>query len=153
MVRLLFAAILLAPTIHSAAPQTPALDVCALMPKETLTALTGRKDFGNGRSSALPEGAMQCRYPGATGSITLVAAKSSKAKWDAFIADLKKNGAALEAAPGVGVAAFFWDAGRLYAHNGTHEVSISTSLGPGADQAKARANEIELAKALLAKLK
>jgi hypothetical protein len=75
-----------------------------------------------------------------------------KAKWDAFMNELKASGASLEVVAGVGDGAHFWD-DRLYAHTGTHEITISTSPTPGASREKLRAEAVTLAKAVVGKLK
>ena len=135
--------------------QAGAFDVCALMSREEVMKITNRTDLSPGRPRQLPEGAAECRYAGGPpiGSVTIVAGKSTKAKWDEFMKTLKDSGATLEAAPGVGAGAFFWDDNRLYVHSGAYEVAISTSPTAGANAARIRADEVAIAKAVLAKLK
>lgn len=138
------------------APQSgpAALDVCALLPLDDAMKILGRQGPGRTRGGQRPDGASECRYTGGLhGTITIVVGPAApKVKWDAFMKKLMGSGAPLEPVAAVGDGAFFWDS-RLYAHEGTYEVTVSTSPAPGDIAAKVRADAVALCKAILAKLK
>ena len=129
------------------------VDVCALVPREEVSKILGR-NIGRARLEKRVDGATECRYSGGLGTITIMVGTGvPKAKWDAFMQELKTSGASLDAVGGVGDGAYFWDDNRLYAHTGNYEVTISTDPAPGAEPAKTRADAVAVAKAVVAKLK
>ena len=138
---------------HSSQGGGGAIDVCALLPREEAGKILGYTV--RARPAKRSDGPTECRYAGAMpGTVTvMVGTGTPKAKWDAFMKELKESGASLEPAAGVGDGAFFWDAHRLYAHTANYEITVSTSPSPGDDLSKVRANSIALAKAIIAKLK
>jgi hypothetical protein len=100
------------------------------------------------------DGNTECRYAsGLEGTITIMVGRGiPKAKWDAFMNELKASGASLDPVAGVGDGANFWD-DRLYAHTGSYEITISTSPTSGSSLEKVRAEAVALAKAVVGKLK
>lgn len=136
---------------HSAQGGGGPIDVCALLPREEAGKILGYTV--RARPVKRSDGPTECRYAGGMGTVTvMVGTGTPKAKWDAFMKELKESGASLEPAAGIGDGAFFWDAHRLYAHTASYEITVSTSPLPGDEPAKVRANSIALAKAIIAKL-
>ncbi|HET9369380.1 MAG TPA: hypothetical protein VFO19_04005 [Vicinamibacterales bacterium] len=131
------------------------IDVCVLLPRDEAMKIVGFQGAGRARSSKRSDAGMECNYNfGTRGTITIMVNRgTSKAKWDAFMKDLSAAGATLEAVPGVGDGAYFYDHDRLYAHSGNYEITISTTPSPGDDPAKMRTEKVALAKAVVAKLK
>jgi hypothetical protein len=137
----------------SSQPAAGAVDVCALLPAAEVTKILGRKVF-RGRPATRADGGTECRYTlGLEGTITvMVGAGTPKAKWDAFMNELKAAGATLEPAAGVGDGGYFWDT-RLYTHVGNYQITVDNTPMPGASEQQARTDALGLAKALIAKLK
>ena len=130
------------------------VDVCALLPKEEASKILGRaitRTQGQKRS----DGPMECRYTSAApGAITImVGGGVPRDKWEAFMKQLATSGARLEAVAGIGDAAYFWDAHRLYVHAGSNQIAITSSPTPDAVPAKTRAEVSGLGKAIVARLK
>ena len=138
---------------HSSQGGGAPIDVCALLPREEAGKILGYTV--RARPAKRSDGPTECRYAGGlAGTVTvMVGTGTPKAKWDAFMKELKESGASLEPAAGIGDGAFFWDAHRLYAHTASYEITVSTTPSPGDDMAKVRANASALAKAIIAKLK
>jgi hypothetical protein len=130
-----------------------AVDVCALFPKEEASKVLGRTVSRSARGT-LTGADPECRYFVAMeGTITIsVAAGMPKSQWDGLIKDLTAAGAQLKPTAGVGDGAYFLDNHRIYAHSGSHAVTVSKSSQPGDDPAKVRADGVALANAVIAKL-
>jgi hypothetical protein len=140
--------------MRSSQGEDSAMDVCALLPREEAGKILGYAV--RARAAKRSDGpATECRYAGGTqGTVTvMVGTGTPKAKWDAFMKQLKESGATLEPVAGLGDGAFFWDAHRLYAHIANYQIAVSTTPSAGDDLGKVRANAIAMAKATIAKLK
>jgi hypothetical protein len=148
-------AVALSIEVGTASPQKPVapIDVCTLLPREDVSKMLGRS-FPRARPEKRLDGPMECRYSGGPqGTVTvMIGGGIAKARWDESMKVLRDSGASLEPVPGVGDGAYFWNT-RLYAHVGTHEVTISTSPTPGVPPAKSREDALALANVIVAKLK
>jgi hypothetical protein len=128
------------------------VDVCAALPREEAMKILGSKML-RARPGKLAE-ATECHYSDPVlGSITLLVETGiSRKAFEQGMKELREVDPTLEPAGGVGDSGYFYDT-RLYTYAGKYRIVVSTTPMPGVDRAKARANAVALAKALIARLK
>ena len=128
-------------------------DPCAVLTRDEVAKVLGRNDLGRARPEARPAGEAACRYPGRVGAgVTIAFTIESRDEFDKNMKGLVEAGAELKPLPDLGEVAFVWEPDRLYAlHRGT-SIGVSLSSVPAGGAAKAEANLIALARAVIAKL-
>jgi hypothetical protein len=140
----------------AAAQQSATGQACSLLPKEDVRKILGADkkmfDLIPPQGDALAGGGSSCEYMSAGIQIDPFTPKG--------LEDIrKKSGQAWVAIPNVGDAAYFHDRTKLapymelYVRKGTHVVTVQMSADTPDEKANARARSVELAKALLSKLR